>query len=96
MLAAARSVPGLTRDPAPLVLQTSLNDFHISYELNACVADVNLYRETLSALLASLQDRFAEAGVEILSPAYQANRCGDASTVPRREPPGSGRADGPA
>jgi small-conductance mechanosensitive channel len=96
MLAAARSVPGVARDPAPLVLQTSLNDFHISYELNACVADVNLYRETLSALLASLQDRFAEAGVEILSPAYQANRCGDASTVPRREPPGSGTADGPA
>jgi len=43
---------------------------------------VNRYRETLSELLASLQDRFADAGVEILSPAYQANRESDRSTVP--------------
>jgi hypothetical protein len=64
------------------VLQTSLNDFHISYELNASVRDVLLYRETLSELLASLQDRFAEADVEILSPLYQSNREGGKSTVP--------------
>ncbi|MEI6616825.1 MAG: mechanosensitive ion channel domain-containing protein [Cyanobium sp. ELA507] len=94
MLAAARSVPGIAQDPPPLVLQTSLNDFHISYELNASVEDVHLYRETLSALLASLQDQFAEANVEILSPAYQALRDGRGSTVPRgvptapQQPPG--------
>ena len=82
MLAAARAVPGIAADPPPLVLQTSLNDFHISYELNASVRDVLLYRETLSELLASLQDRFAEADVEILSPMYQANREGGKSTVP--------------
>lgn len=86
MLAAARAVPGIAEDPAPLVLQTSLNDFHISYELNASVRDVSLYRETLSAMLASLQDRFAEAGVEILSPAYQANREGGQSTAPPPPP----------
>jgi len=82
MLAAARAVPGIAEDPPPLVLQTSLNDFHISYELNASVRDVLLYRETLSELLASLQDRFAEADVEILSPLYQSNREGGKSTVP--------------
>jgi small-conductance mechanosensitive channel len=82
MLAAAAAVPGIATDPPPQVLQTSLNDFHISYELNAGVQDVSQYRETLSALLASLQDRFAEAGVEILSPAYHANRNGNPSTVP--------------
>jgi small-conductance mechanosensitive channel len=86
MLAAARSVPGIAQDPPPLVLQTSLNDFHISYEINASVEDVHRYRETLSALLASLQDQFAEANVEILSPAYQALRDGGASTVPRGFP----------
>jgi len=82
MLAAARAVPGIATDPPPQVLQTSLNDFHISYELNASVLDVLLYRETLSELLASLQDRFAEAGVEILSPTYEVNREGSQSTVP--------------
>lgn len=69
------------------MLQTSLNDFHISYELNASVLDVLLYRETLSELLASLQDRFAEAGVEILSPTYEVNREGSQSTVPPLPPP---------
>lgn len=84
MLAAADSVPGICADPAPRVLQTSLNDFHISYELDACVRDVDRYRETLSELLAALQDQFAAADVEILSPGYHAVRDGSASTVPRR------------
>jgi len=95
MLAAARAVPGIAEDPPPLVLQTSLNDFHISYELNASVRDVVFYRETLSAMLASLQDRFAEAGVEILSPAYQANREGGQSTAPPPPPRSPSIAAGP-
>lgn len=82
MLEAARSVSGIAADPPPQVLQTALNDFHISYELTAGLRDVGRYRETLSELLAALQDSFAAAGVEILSPAYQANRDASASTVP--------------
>jgi len=94
MLAAARAVPGIATDPGPQVLQTALNDFHISYELNAGLSEVGRYRETLSELLASLQDRFAEAGVEILSPAYQANREASASTVPPlQDPPPASPAD---
>ncbi len=84
MLGAAASVAGISEEPAPRVLQTSLNDFHISYELDACVRDVDRYRETLSELLAAIQDQFAAAGVEILSPGYHAVRDGSASTVPKR------------
>jgi len=83
MLAAAASVPGICADPPPRVLQTALNDFHISYELDACVRDVDRYRETLSELLAAIQDQFAAADVEILSPGYHAVRDGSSSTVPR-------------
>lgn len=82
LLAAAGSVEALCRTPEAFVLQTSLNDFHISYELNAYVQDVSRYRETLSQLLGAIQDQFAAAGVEILSPAYEANRDGNPSTVP--------------
>lgn len=82
LLAAAADCEGISKLPPPFVLQTSLNDFHISYELNAHVVDVNLYREALSALLGAIQDRFAAAGVEILSPAYHAMRNGNRSTVP--------------
>jgi small-conductance mechanosensitive channel len=84
MLGAAASVAGISEEPAPRVLQTSLNDFHISYELDACVRDVGRYRETLSELLAAIQDQFAAADVEILSPGYHAVRDGSASTVPKR------------
>lgn len=83
MLAAAGSVPGLTDEVAPFVLQTSLNDFHISYELTAFVREPDTYRQTLSDVLAALQDQFAAADVEILSPGYHAIRNGNASTVPK-------------
>jgi small-conductance mechanosensitive channel len=82
LLAAARSVPGLAVEPAPYVLQTALNDFHISYELNVGVPAELCYRELRSELLAAIQDQFAAADVEILSPAYHAMRNGNPSTVP--------------
>lgn len=83
MLGAARSVAGITDEIEPFVLQTSLNDFHISYELNAYVRDPATYRQTLSEVLAALQDQFAAADVEILSPGYHAVRNGNRSTVPK-------------
>lgn len=82
MLNAAAETIGLSLDLPPFVLQTSLNDFHISYELNAFVADVDTYRRTLSDLLGAIQDQFAAAGVEILSPGYHAMRNGNRSTLP--------------
>jgi small-conductance mechanosensitive channel len=82
MLSAARSVAGITDEIEPFVLQTSLNDFHISYELNAFVRDPATYRQTLSEVLAALQDQFAAAGVEILSPGYHSIRNGNRSTLP--------------
>ncbi len=83
MLAAAASTQGITREVKPFVLQTSLNDFHISYELSAFVADASTYRETLSELLGAIQDQFAAADIEILSPGYHAIRNGNPSTVPK-------------
>jgi hypothetical protein len=62
-----------------------LNDFHISYELNASVCDVQCYRQTLSALLEAIQNPFAAAGMEILSPSYHAIRNGNRSTLPERQ-----------
>ncbi|MFQ6537895.1 MULTISPECIES: mechanosensitive ion channel family protein [Aphanothece] len=82
LLAAAESVEGISDEVDPFVLQTSLNDFHISYELTAGVRDAKKYRETLSDLLAAIQDQFAAAKVEILSPGYHAIRNGNPSTLP--------------
>ena len=41
------------------MLQTSLYDFHIGYELNASDQNETRYRETRSDLLGALQDEFA-------------------------------------
>jgi small-conductance mechanosensitive channel len=84
LLAAAGEVKTISAEPAPFVLQLALNDFHISYELNASLRDVSTYRQSLSDLLGAIQDQFAAADVEILSPAYHAMRNGNASTVPRQ------------
>jgi small-conductance mechanosensitive channel len=84
LLEAAGSVAGISKTPAPYVLQTGLNDFHISYELTASVREVERYRQTLSELLGAIQDAFAGADVEILSPGYHAIRNGNRSTVPAR------------
>ncbi|NQV09856.1 MAG: mechanosensitive ion channel [Cyanobacteria bacterium] len=83
MLAAAHSVEGVSKEVKPFVLQTALNDFHISYELTAFIREAGTYRENLSALLGALQDQFAAADLEILSPGYHAIRNGNASTVPK-------------
>lgn len=82
MISAAKSVEGISREEEPFVLQTSLNDFNISYELTASIRDAKKYRETLSALLGAIQDQFADAKIEILSPGYHAMRNGNPSTLP--------------
>ena len=72
------------------MLQTSLNDFHISYVLNDSVGDVNRYRKILSQLLGAIQDQFAAVDGEILSPGHHAIRNGNRSTVPIRTDQGLG------
>ena len=68
------------------MFQIALDDFHGGDEPMAYVEEVNRYRETRSALLAAIRDRFATAGVEILSPAYHAIPDGNPSPVPAHHP----------
>lgn len=82
LLAAARSVDGLLAEPAPFVLQTSLNDFHVSYQVNARTERAHDLPALTSRLHEAIQDRFAEAGVEIVSPLQAAVRTGGAPTGP--------------
>lgn len=82
---AALSTPGVLREPAPFVLQTSLNDFHVSYEINAYTDRPNEMVQIYSDLHANIQDQFNAAGVEILSPAYNALRDGNEMAIPEAE-----------
>ncbi len=73
---------GVVTDPPPFVLQTGLGDFSVAYQLNVYTMQARKLPKVLSDLHARIQDVFAEADVEILSPVYQANRDGSPSTVP--------------
>ena len=70
---------GRRRPVSPAVLNSS----DVSYALNAALAEGNDYRQALSALIAAVQDSFAAADVEILSPLYQAHRDGNPRVIPR-------------
>jgi len=79
---AALSTPGLLKDPAPFVLQTALDDFYVAYQINAYTADAHTMAATYSQLHANIQDKFNEAGVEIMSPHYGAVRDGNTIAIP--------------
>jgi len=80
--AAARETPGIAAEPESFVLQTSLNDFSVTYELNAYTGDVEHLLKVQSVLHQNIQDKFNEAGVEIMSPTYSAIRDGNEATIP--------------
>ena len=79
---AAKATDGLLGAPAPFVLQTALNDFYVSYEINAYTDRPNRMALTYAALHANIQDAFNAAGIEIMSPHFAALRDGNATTIP--------------
>lgn len=82
LLEAANRTPFLMKDPAPFVLQTSLDDFYVAYELNAHTEEYKKIPSIYSDIHKNILDVFDEAGVEILSPGYMAARDGSLTTVP--------------
>jgi small-conductance mechanosensitive channel len=71
------------------VLQTSLDDYYISYELNAYTVTPKLMAVIYSELHQNIQDYFNNADVEIMSPAYTAYREGNTITIPSIDKVGS-------
>ena len=82
LIKAAGATDMLLKDPSPFVLQTSLDDFFVSYQLNAYTREPNQQARIYSLLHQQIQDCFNEAGVEIMSPHYQAMRDGNQMAVP--------------
>jgi small-conductance mechanosensitive channel len=84
LISAAVATDHVLREPAPFVLQRSLDDFYVTYELNAYT---DIPREVLniySDLHRNIQDKFNDAGVEICSPHFSALRDGNAIAIPEQ------------
>ncbi len=82
LLSAAERTPGLLREPAPFVLQQSLDDFYVAYEVNAYTDNAQEMARIYSELHENIQEAFNEGGVEILSPHYTQIRDGNKVTIP--------------
>jgi small-conductance mechanosensitive channel len=94
LIRAATRVDGLLAEPAPYVLQTSLDDFYVAYEINAYTNRPNEMTSLYSRLHEEIQNAFNEGGVEILSPHYVAMRDGNAMGVPSEYLPKDYQAPG--
>jgi small-conductance mechanosensitive channel len=92
LIAAALETRDILPDPRPFVFQTSLNDFYVSYELNAHTRNPWQMAAIYSELHSKIQDKFNEAGVEIMSPHYSALRDGNQTAVPEQYLPATYRA----
>ena len=84
LLGAAKKSDLVETDPVPFVLQTSLDDNYVSYELNAYTKEIRILPRVYSDIHKHILDEFNKAGVEILSPKYIAARDGNLSTVPSK------------
>ncbi len=82
LIEAAGRTDLLEKAPVPFVLQTSLDDFYVSYQLNAYTKEANKQAGIYSELHQHIQDCCNEAGIEILSPHYRAMRDGNMVTIP--------------
>jgi small-conductance mechanosensitive channel len=97
LLDSALVTPYVLHDPMPFVLQTSLDDYYVTYEINAYTDHPNQIAGTLSVLHQHILDTFHAAGVEIMSPSYSALRNGSDVAIPpgRQHAPLRGAHDAP-
>lgn len=82
LIAAALATRGVLPEPKPFVWQTALNDFYVTYEINAFTAQARDMIDIYAELHSRIQDSFFEAGVEIMSPHFTSVRDGNTIAIP--------------
>lgn len=82
LIEAAKATDNILELPAPFVFQTSLDDFYVRYELNAYTEKPSIMAKIYSDLHQNIQEKFNEAGIEIMSPHYAQLRDGNRTTIP--------------
>jgi small-conductance mechanosensitive channel len=85
LLEAAARTSRIEKTPAPFVLQTSLDDFYVSYQLHAYTREPQFMHFIYGELHANIQDAFNAGRVEIMSPHYRSLRDGNTVTIPENQ-----------
>ena len=94
LLNAADRTEAILKEPKPFVLQTSLDDFYVSYQINGYTRETNSFNRIYSSLHQNIQDCCNEMGIEIMSPHYRAQRDGNNTTIPADYLPADYKAPG--
>lgn len=94
LISAANNTENINKEPKPFVLQTSLDDFYVSYQINGYTEEAGKAARIYSDLHSNIQDAFNEAGIEILSPHYRAARDGNTMAIPIEYYPPNYKAPG--
>lgn len=84
LVSAALKSDGINTDKPPYVNILKLKDHCVEYQLCAYTDRANIQLLIYTELHRNILDDFAEAGVEIMSPMYNAIRDGNASTLPEQ------------
>ena len=83
LIASAMEVKEILDTPDPFVLQKSLDDFYVTYEINAYTKKEKKMQKILSNLHENILDKFHSEGVEIMSPHYRVARRDDSPAIPK-------------
>ena len=86
LIAAAAKTEDIAEKPEPFVLQTSLEDNYVAYEINGWTRQPEQLPRIYSNLHANILDEFHGHQVEITSPHYRAVRDGNAAAMPQVSP----------
>ena len=98
LVEAAQRTPGLKREPSPFVRQSALSTFYVEYTVNAFLERPEQRLEVLSNLHANIQDAFNDAGIQIMTPAFE-SQPSELMVIPRSRwdnPPGPSPQEGNA
>lgn len=86
LIEAALATEFVLKEPLPFVRQISLDDYYVSYEINAYTQHTNQMSFIYSDLNKNIQSLFHADGIEIMSPHFYALRDGQAPNIPDINP----------
>ena len=71
LINAALNTEFIQKKPKPFVLQTKLNDFYATYQINCYTKEVSKLPSIYAALYANIQNGFQEAGLDMTAAHYR-------------------------
>lgn len=83
LLKVASRTDNLLKKQKPFILQNSLDDFDVEYQLNVYTKEADKMTTIYSDLRKNAQEVFRQAGVNLLSPRYVVNTNFEGSTNPK-------------